>query len=339
MSCAQVVLRCLAWVASICFFHDFPVDAQERVQLSMAIDIEPARLLMAAARSGVSFRRCLTLGRQSYLLGNSESRLILREAGIDPATVPDLYQGRYGARYAEPFFRVLGAHRVDSLDASSMENATIVHDLNLPIPPELRGRYDVVYDGGTLEHVFNFPVAMSNAMEAVAVGGRLILHTTANNYFGHGFYQFSPELFYRVLNQKNGFLVEQMIAIEYGPRRRWFKVLDPQLIRARACLINPFRVLLYVQAAKTTQKSLFEEWPQQSDYVAMWCPQGNDSLQQARGSAQFIARVKEIIIERAPALARVLEALLFSQLNRDFSFRNRMAFERLNKRKLFRDKV
>jgi SAM-dependent methyltransferase len=302
----------------------------------MAIDIEAARLLLAAAREGVCFRHCLTLGRQSYQLGNSESRRLLREAEYDPDAFPELYKGEYGARYAEPFFKVLGANRVDSLDASPIENATIIHDLNLPAPDELRNRFDVVYDGGTLEHVFNFPAAIKNVMEAVKLGGRLILHTTANNYFGHGFYQFSPELFYRVLSGQNGFRVERMIAIEYGPRRRWFQVLDPGSIRERALLINPFPVLLYVQAVKCESKPLFLQWPHQSDYVLWWTIGANDRRSSEMHRRDAIGRLKRTMIEKAPRLARVLEAFLFSQLNRGLSFRNSRAFVRLNKRDLFR---
>jgi len=37
------------------------------------------------------------------------------------------------------------------------------------------------------------------------------IHTPASNLCGHGFYQFSPELFYRALNATNGFEVERMI--------------------------------------------------------------------------------------------------------------------------------
>ena len=67
---------------------------------------------------------------------------------------------------------------------------------------ERAGQFDVVYDGGTLEHVFNFPVALRNAMELLRPGGRLFtIHTCANNLCGHGFYQFSRELFYRTLSQ------------------------------------------------------------------------------------------------------------------------------------------
>ncbi|GHV03646.1 hypothetical protein AGMMS50229_03290 [Campylobacterota bacterium] len=42
-------------------------------------------------------------------------------------------------------------------------------------------------------------------MELVKTGGHLILGTPIDNYYGHGFYQFSPELFFSLLDRDNGF--------------------------------------------------------------------------------------------------------------------------------------
>ncbi|HOY57710.1 MAG TPA: hypothetical protein PK640_06190 [Verrucomicrobiota bacterium] len=304
----------------------------------MAIDTEAARLLVAGMKSGIPFTNTITLGRQSYLPGNRESRQLLLDCGIDPARHPGLFAGRQGERYAEPFFRLLGAHRIESLDASDFEGATTVHDLNQPIASELKGQFDVVYDGGTLEHVFNFLVAIRNCMELVRVGGRVILHTTANNYFGHGFYQYSPELFFRIFTADNGFSVERLIAMEYGPRRRWYEVSDPASIKARTPLINAYPVLLFVQARKDAEGPLFEQVPQQSDYSSMWqgcAARGKpETASRAGVPASAGARFKRALIERAPASARMLEAFKFSDWNRAFSFRNRAAFRPVNKRRL-----
>jgi hypothetical protein len=39
-----------------------------------------------------------------------------------------------------------------------------------------------------------------------------------------GFYQFSPELYYRALSNQNGFEIKHMIAVESFTRGRWFDV-------------------------------------------------------------------------------------------------------------------
>jgi len=61
--------------------------------------------------------------------------------------------------YAEPFLKSLGAREVDSIDASDYESATIIHDMNLPVADQHKTAFDVVLDGGSLEHIFNFPIA------------------------------------------------------------------------------------------------------------------------------------------------------------------------------------
>src|SRR5207247_851813 len=138
------------------------------------------------ACNGLKFDKCLTLGRQNFYTNARELHMLLHVFGIEPARI-DQFPNPLPA-YAEPFFQLLGATCVESMDASSFEGATYVHDLNQPIPAELAGRYDLVYDGGTLEHTFNFAQSLRNAMDLVKPGGSLILFSPCNNMAGHGFY-------------------------------------------------------------------------------------------------------------------------------------------------------
>lgn len=69
-------------------------------------------------------------------------------------------------------------------------------------------------------------------MEAVKEGGRIFIMTQCDNAMGHGFYQFSPELFHRVFSPENGFALEQMFIAEgsFG-KVPWHSVADPKDIR------------------------------------------------------------------------------------------------------------
>ena len=59
-----------------------------------------------------------------------------------------------------------------------------------------------------------------------------------NNFAGHGFYQFSPELAFRVLSPQYGFRILDAILIEpYRPSPRYFRVADPEAAGHRI----PFR--------------------------------------------------------------------------------------------------
>jgi SAM-dependent methyltransferase len=101
-----------------------------------------------------------------------------------------------GNIHQDELFGRLGFGRVESIDYYPNESPTYVIDLNLPAPTELRGQFDLVYDGGTMEHCFNVPQVLLNAASLVAVGGLVIHHVPMNNWVDHGFYQFSPTLFF-----------------------------------------------------------------------------------------------------------------------------------------------
>ena len=134
----------------------------------------------------------------------------------------------------------------------------------------MKRRFTVVFDGGSLEHIFNFPVAIRNCMEMVQCNGHFIGIVPCNNYMGHGFYQFSPELFFRIFTEENGFKMEKMILYETSPMARWYQVFDPQEIGRRVEVRTRRNTLLIIQARKVAVKSLFTTTPQQSDYAAIW---------------------------------------------------------------------
>jgi SAM-dependent methyltransferase len=94
------------------------------------------------------------------------------------------------------FFGRLGFSEVKSLDRSDFEGADFIVDMNLPVPAELQDRFDVILNGGTLEHVFHVPHVLSNVHRMLKVGGRIIHIAPASNQIDHGFYCFSPTFFH-----------------------------------------------------------------------------------------------------------------------------------------------
>ena len=220
----------------------------------MGLDINSVLFLLAARKRGADFSNVLMIGRQDLNVYPAKMQQVLTQAGL----AADLFApGAPDTGFAEPFFKALGARKISALDASAFEGAEFVHDLNRPINDDLKQKFDLVYDGGTLEHVFNFPVALQNCLEMVNEGGRFITQTCANNWCGHGFYQFSPELFYNVLGDDNGFEVERMIIHMVGPYGRWYEVANPREIQSRVELFNSFPLQLLVQARRTKIVSLF----------------------------------------------------------------------------------
>lgn len=167
----------------------------------MGLSVNSVKFLLAVKNRGIGFERLAMIGRQGLrcdpvLLKQLFTAFRIPFSNMDGLAVK-------GNGYAEPLLEMLGAKEIVSIDASAYEGCSIVHDMNQPISEHLKARFDLVLDSGSLEHVFNFPVAIKNCMEMVRLGGYLVTMNPANNCPGHGFYQFSPELFFRVLSETN----------------------------------------------------------------------------------------------------------------------------------------
>lgn len=95
------------------------------------------------------------------------------------------------------FFTALGFSRVHSVDLTPGRSCDWVHDLNREVPCDFHGLYDVVFDGGTMEHVFDPVSVLKNIHRLLKVRGRVIHGSPSNNHrFDEGYYMFSPSFFW-----------------------------------------------------------------------------------------------------------------------------------------------
>src|SRR6476646_5772715 len=159
---------------------------------------------------GVAFDQTLMLGRLNLLTSKEE---IQENIARFKNNVKQLKEVLFKDEYSEPLFEILGASKVDSIDFSDYEKASVIHDMNQPVPETLKDKYTAIVDGGTIENIFNFPVAIKNCMEMLRTGGHYIAITPVNNLMGHGFYQFSPELYYAVFAADNGFAIKKIVIV------------------------------------------------------------------------------------------------------------------------------
>lgn len=236
----------------------------------MGFDTNTLRLLFYAKKIGIDFSATATIGRQDLHFNSKSLDQVAKSFNINytPKEVGDIFNKSNG--YAEYLLSRFGAKVVHSYDYSSYEGATHVHDMNLPINSDLFGKYSVIIDGGSLEHVFNFPVAIANCMNMVESGGHVICVNPANNFMGHGFYQFSPELFYRVFQSVQGFEVTGIYLIDRENAKKWYSVKNPSIIGSRVLLKNKKPTTIVVIAKKLATVDVFSSVPQQSDYVEIW---------------------------------------------------------------------
>lgn len=236
----------------------------------MGFDVQGIKFLLAARRAGVRFASTAMIGRQELFVNPVTLHRLLHSSGLASSSAETERLLTEADGYAEPLLRLLGAQQISSVDASHYEQASLVHDMNIPIPDSLKNAFSVVIDAGTLEHVFNFPVALKNCMEMVQEGGQLLLMTPANNFMGHGFYQFSPELFFRVLSADNGYEVVRTIVCETSPDAPWYEVVDPAIAGRRVEMLSSAPMYLLIQARRVRNVPVFEVTPQQSDYSVLW---------------------------------------------------------------------
>jgi hypothetical protein len=238
-----------------------------------ATDID---LLLDLRERKSGFDRIVTIGSLSLFLHPHQVRR-LKQAIPDSAAL-SVYE--WGDT-ADPILKdLLGATEIASIDMSDYQGSSIVHDMNQPISkahPQLAGHFDLVIDGGTLEHVFNFPVAVENVMFLVRHGGHILSANPSNNLCGHGFYQFTPELMHRLYSGANGFRIDHVLltearhmSVEMDPYPKSYKVADPATLGRRILLRNRWPVMIRTLAERTGLSPQGSLDVQQSDYVKAW---------------------------------------------------------------------
>jgi SAM-dependent methyltransferase len=305
--------------------------------ISVALNLNSVKFLLWAKNLGVNFDRTLTLGRQGFCYAPGELRRIFRDFNLQVTEEQMRYFQNPGRDFnADEFLRMLAANEIVSVDASNFEGATYLHDLNERFPENMRGKFDVVLDGGTLEHVFDFPSALRYCLELVAPGGHFITMPPANQNMGHGFYQFSPELFFRVFNPENGFRLRKIIL--YDPWKAdatFYEVKDPALVGRMEVNSSP-SLLLMVLAQRIADVPLLTVRPQQSDYAVLWQKNGDGETKQPPQIGQF----RKSLSRYWPYWLRLLKGKLANRF-RDGppTLKNARGFRRLNYKEIINERA
>lgn len=178
----------------------------------MAIDAGDLFLLIEEAKARPFTGAILTFGRQDVTVGGPALTALALRQGF---AVRDAVSAGPARLTDVALFRALGFSDVHSLDVNGYEGASVLHDLNSPdVPASAAGRYDVVFDRGTSEHVFHTPNMFSAAGRLARVGGRVMHLSPSTNHMDHGFYMFAPRLFH-AFYAANGFEIERLALVRY----------------------------------------------------------------------------------------------------------------------------
>lgn len=107
----------------------------------------------------------------------------------------------------------------DSIDVRPGVKNTEILDLNFDaLPRRMRGGYDVVFNFGTTEHVFNQSNCFELIHDALKVDGVVYHQLPASGYLDHGYYCYTP-LFFKELAAANGYMIEHMAVSPAGESR------------------------------------------------------------------------------------------------------------------------
>jgi hypothetical protein len=230
--------------------------------------------LLRFATKHAPLGRVATIGRQELALDNKICSL----TGIGAEYKREKYCDNLLLQH-------FAATSVDSWDYSDYEGASRIADMNKPLNGKA-STYDTVIDCGSLEHVYNAPQALLNVSELCSQGGQILHVLPANNYCGHGFWQFSPELFFSLYCEANGYSETRVFLANVYRTDIWYEVMKPEHgQRANVISFTPTFVLCRtVKAQKQRHESV-----QQSDYLHAW---------QKNGATQSPVRVRPVWREK-----------------------------------------
>ena len=220
----------------------------------MGISMIPGLFLARHAKNVAGAQRGIILGRQKLHLTERRMNRFLRGLGRMglPFTQADITQED---GFSETLFARLGYPKIEAMDFSAIENAEHIHDLNLPLPKKMHGKFDVVIDGGTTEHVFHIGTALDTCHQLLKPGGLMLSFVSCDGWFGHGFFQTGPDVPWRYWHHARGYemlevsivnrkLPDEVIAIPDPtgrPRGGEMALNGPHLIlyAARKPLVDP----------------------------------------------------------------------------------------------------
>lgn len=115
---------------------------------------------------------------------------------------------------AKIFYTTLLDH--ESLTAIDLFGSDEALALDVNQPLALGKQFDICFDFGMAEHVFNLFQLFKSVHEATRPGGLMIHGTALSGWYDQGFYNFKPE-YYWTLAAKNGYEMLAMVYAELYP--------------------------------------------------------------------------------------------------------------------------
>jgi hypothetical protein len=257
----------------------------------MAIPAPLAEFILAEHQFRPLSGNILSLGRQTILFdenvldrlldGRSIPRLS-KDAQIDEKTTEARQSPEMNFITDDSFYRSFSKARYDVLDVSDYEGATIIDDLCKPLPPELAGRFDFIFNGSVLDNIFDPAAALRNISLMLKPNGRVIHIEMASN-LAFEYLIYSPDWFldYYVANGFSDCKIyictfRNVDELKYGP----WRVFSYYPRSGAGCslreVVTDHAVLVVV--AEKNAESTWDRSPIQ------WCYRGHERMQEFQQS-------------------------------------------------------
>lgn len=208
--------------------------------------------------------------------------------------------------HQDTLFRLLGFQQanIHAMDVNQFEGAEIIHDLNVPVGESLRARFDVIFDGGTIEHVFSPKDSLFNICRMSKLGG-LVINLTPYDYVNHGFLNFTAEIF-RDCYGMNGF---KEVYLKYVSRPRTMEhnlqhylEFSPEVFQ---CSLQPYYVTdVFSVFRKMEERPL--QIPQQGYYRTVWAGEPVAAASSRQGARRYLVDKVRDFIDHSFVLSAVI---------------------------------
>lgn len=183
----------------------------------------------------------LLIGRQTIPLSIEEARQMLRDEGVPersdfdpnaPWVSDTTTRSAKGENYISDlgFFALFSDVKLRTLDVSDYEGAEIVHDMHKPVPEELHGAFDFIWNGSCLDNIFDPGMAMRSTARMLRDTGRVFCMEMATPHF-EAYVTFSQAWFFDYF-AINGFADCKVYTLAFKPSEIFRG--DYHLFRARS---------------------------------------------------------------------------------------------------------
>ena len=145
------------------------------------------------------------------------------------------------------------------LDINKVRGDEIICDLNESVSEQLHDEFDIVLDGGAMEHCFNVGQVINNFVAMAKVDG-YIVHQNPLVSMNHGFFNFNPTFYYDYYTDNGHALISPI----YGVVAKGLDFSVKKLPLIQTFASPPDRSGIVVVCQKRHNRA--NTWPTQSKY-------------------------------------------------------------------------